>query len=188
MRATGIALFLLLTACRTQVQPTLSSHELAALSESSGAVSATLIADPNAPAAELGPGEEFVPARLDGDNPAPEYPRDLIARHLPPHKIVVRVLFSENGRVLEVGPSPLERSTRSPYTERFEATLCTRLLEFWRVWPPRIRKFRPGPDSDADGKPDYRILADEKVLKTFFDVAFTFEIVNGQPVVRRASQ
>jgi hypothetical protein len=182
------AVVLLLAACRTQAPSTLSTRDVAEISAGSGEVSTKLIADPNAPTADLGPGEEFVPARLDGDNPPPEYPRDLIARGLPSHTIVVRIVFAENGRVLDVGPSPLEQSTVSPYTARFEAALCSRLLQFWRVWPPVIRKFRPGPDSDSDGKPDYRILVDQKVLKTFFDVAFTFEIVNGQPVVRRAER
>lgn len=181
----SLAVLLVLAACRTQAPQSLTTRDAAELSAASSAVSATLLSDPNAPTAELAPGEEFVPARLDGDNPAPIYPADLIRRNLPPHKIVVRILFDETGHVLDVAPSPLEASTVGVYTPRFEAAVCTRLLQFWRVWPPEIRKFRPGPDSDNDGKADYRILVDRKQLKTYFDVAFTFEIVNGEPVVRR---
>jgi hypothetical protein len=181
----AVVLAAALAGCRTQA-PALTTREVAELSAESGAVSAALIEDPNAPAVELGPGEEFLRAQLDGDNPAPVYPRELIARAVAPHRIVVRILFDERGRVLDAGPSPLEPSTLSGYTARFDASVCAALLT-WRVYPPAVRKFRPGPDSDADGKPDYRILVDQKPLKSFFDVAFTFEIVNGEPVVRQGA-
>jgi hypothetical protein len=47
-----------------------------------------------------------------------------------------------------------------------------------------IRKFRPGPDSDGDGKPDFLIMSSQRSLKTFFDLTFSFEVVDGQPIVK----
>jgi hypothetical protein len=186
MRFVRILAIALLTACRTHA-PSLTTHDVVELSASSGAVSSTLIKDPNAPAVELGPDEQFVPANLDPDNPAPAYPAELIGHGVSTHRIVVRILFDEMGRVLDVGPSPLESSTSSPLTARFEEAVCGALLN-WTTWPPTLRKFRPGADSDGDGKPDYRVMVDQKALKSFFDVAFTFEIVNGQPVVRQGTR
>jgi hypothetical protein len=186
MRFAGVLALALLTACRTQ-SPSLTTRGVAELSASSGAVSSTLIRDPNAPTVELGPDEQFIPANLHPGNPAPAYPAELIAQGVPAHRIVVRILFDEMGRVLDIGPSPLEASTSSRLTPRFDASVCDALLN-WRIWPPTLRKFRPGPDSDGDGKPDYRVMIDQKTLKSFFDVAFTFEIVNGQPVVRQGTQ
>jgi hypothetical protein len=52
-----------------------------------------------------------------------------------------------------------------------------------RSFVPKILR----PDSDGDGKPDYRIMTAQTTLKTFFDLSFTFEVIDGQPVVRAAS-
>jgi hypothetical protein len=65
--------------------------------------------------------------------------------------------------------------------------LCATRCKNWRCEPPHIRKFRPGPDNDHDGKPDYRIMVAQSTLKTFFDVSFSFEVVNGEPVVKSQS-
>ena len=131
--------------------------------------------------------EQFVQARLDHGNPPPQYPKDLVRLGLPVHRIVTRIVFEEEGHVSDVGSSPLERSTESRYTSQFDAAVCEALLN-WRVWAPEVRKFRDGPDSDGDGKPDFRVMTDRKRLKSFFDVAFTFEVVNGEPVVRQGVQ
>ena len=185
MRAATFAL-VVLAACRTQA-PSLTTRDVAELSEGSGAVKATLVADPNAPEVRLGPDEQFVPATLDHRNPPPQYPKDLVRLGLPSHRIVARIVFEEQGHVVDVGPSPLERSTQSRYSSQFDAAVCDALLN-WRVRAPEVRKFRPGPDSDSDGKPDFRVMTDRKRLKSFFDVAFTFEVVNGEPVVRQGVQ
>ena len=174
----------LVLGCRTTPQ-TLQTRELAEISAATGAVASTLIHDPNAPSVELGPGEEYVAAELDRGNPTPEYPPELVALRVPPHKVVTRITFSERGRPLTIVPSPLGGSTESAHLAAFEDAVG-RALQMWRCYPPRIRKFRPGPDSDGDGKPDFRIMADQKILKTFFDVAFTFEVIDGQPVVRQS--
>ena len=175
----------LVLGCRTSV-PVLQTRDVAEISPTTGAVSATLVYDPHAPPVELGPGEEFVPAQLDAGNPHPEYPASVVPHRLSLQKVVMRVTFDEKGRPLAIAPSPLEASTPGQFLPQFEEAV-RHALQMWRCSAPRIRKFRPGPDSDGDGKPDFRVMSDQKILKSFFDVAFTFEVIDGQPVVRRRS-
>lgn len=153
------------------------------MSPSSGNVSAKLVPDPSSKQVELGPGEEYVKPELYRSNPRPEYPRDLIPLHLAPHVVGLRVTFDERGNAIEIVQSPVVESTASDYAPRFEA-VAREALQAWRCHPAQIRKFRDGPDSDGDGKADYRILAASRRLKAFFDLSFSFEVVNGQPVVR----
>ncbi|HKB81138.1 MAG TPA: hypothetical protein VKH35_15630 [Thermoanaerobaculia bacterium] len=171
-----------LTVCRTQSLPT---RGVAAISPDAGAVSAKLIADPNAPGVQLGAGEEFVRAVLSA-NVSPAYPEELIALHLPRTLIAVRVTFDEAGKFLRIDDSPLAQSTAGRYTPSFRGAV-ERAVTQWRCRPPRIRKFRPGPDADGDGKSDYGIMVGEKLFKTFFDVSFSFEIVGGMPAVKPES-
>ena len=124
-----------------------------------------------------------MPARLVPVNPAPVYPAALVPLHLEPHSITMRVTFDEEGRVLSVAESPVAASTDSEHRPAFEAA-TRETLQQWKCYPSRIRKFRPGPDTDGDGKADYTILQADKVLKTFFDVTFEFAVVNGVPVVK----
>lgn len=184
MRGATLALLILCAGCRTAAPPAeLITRNLGALSEESGVVSAKVLDDPHPPDIQLGPGEEFRAAALaQGD--APQYPPHLIDKRLPPHVVAIRIVFDESGRLIEIAKSPLAPSTEDAYAPDFEAAV-TRAVGTWRCWPARIRKFRDAVDSDGDGKPDYRILVDEKVLKTRFDLAFSFDIVNGQPVVKQ---
>ncbi len=175
----------LLVACRSpRPEVGLPGRDIAGLSAGSGAVSAQLLEDPSAPAVQLGPGEEYTPPQLMPGNPKPEYPAELLRRHVPAHVIAVRVTFSEDAKANAIAGSPLAQSTEDQYTPYFSAAV-TKALESWKCWPARIRKFRPGPDLDADGQSDYRILTAEKILKTYIDVSFSFEVINGQPVVKQ---
>jgi len=184
VRASALAfVILLLAGCRTVPPAELITRNLGGLSEESGVVSARVLNDPDAPDIQLGPGEEFrTGALVQGD--APEYPPHLVDKRLPSHVFAIRIVFDESGRLVETTKSPLAPSTEDAYAEDFEAAV-KRAVQTWRCWPARIRKFRDAEDSDGDGNPDYRILVDEKVLKTRFDLAFSFDIVNGQPVVKQ---
>ena len=175
-------LLLLFVACRTAPQ-TIQPKEVAAISPASGAVSARLVADPSAPTVQLGADEEFIAPHLRPENPAPAYPNELVPLHLPPRVVSLRVTFDEQGAAWKVEPSPIAKSTDDEYRVAFENALKDTLMR-WKVQPPRIRKFRNGPDSDGDGKPDFRIMTSQVTLKVFFDLSFSFEVVNGQPVVK----
>jgi hypothetical protein len=178
-------LLIFLVACRTAPQA-IKPKDVAAISPASGEVSAKLVADPNAPTVQLGPNEQFIAPHLRPENPPPAYPAQLISLHLPPHTVSLRVTFDEQGAALQVEPSPIAKSTEDQYRGVFEKAVTDTLMR-WKVQPPRIRKFRDGPDSDGDGKPDYRIMTAQQALKTFFDLSFSFEVLDGQPVVRSAS-
>ena len=178
-------LLLLVAGCRTQAPATLASRDVAMLAPPEGGVSAMLIADPGAPSVHLDPGEEFVRPRLDPSNAMPVYPAELVALHPAPHTVVLRVTFDDLGHVAGIAKSPVRASTADPYSDRFEAA-TREALEKWRSSPAKIRRFHPGPDGDGDGKPDYRIMDFECTLRAFFDVSFSFDVVNGQPVVKQS--
>jgi hypothetical protein len=174
--------FAALTGCAHQPQ-TLKPRDLIGISPASGAVAAKLVPDPNSPELKLGPGEEYVAPQLSTSNRPPKYPADLLPLDLPRHSASVRVTFDENGRPIDVIASPIGEITHDQYESAFMAAV-EEAVRRWHCYPARIRKFRDGPDNDGDGKPDYRILSAQRILKTFFDVTFTFEVVDGHPVVK----
>lgn len=178
MRSLLCLLLLVMAACRTaRAEKPPPRH---------GSVSATLLADPNAPQIELAERQDFRAAWLDPENPMPEYPAALIPLGLPAHSVAVRLLLSEEGRVSQLGPSPLRPSTEGPYRAEFEQAVQNAVAA-WTGGPPRVRQFVAGPDADADGKPDFDRLKREQVLKAYFDVVFVFELRGGKPSVRTAT-
>ncbi len=184
MRRLAIAI-VIFAACRARkpnVVPSPSQQDVTML----GSVSAKLLPDPSGPTLELGPGEEYVKPQFQPGNPMPIYPADLVGLRLSAHVIAIRMIVDEKGAVTEVTPSPLAASTEDEYRPRFEESVNSALAR-WYISPPQIRKFKPGDDLDRDGKPDYRILVAGHTLKAFFDISFTFDIVDGKPVVRSAS-
>lgn len=182
MKRLGVVL-LILAGCRTRPADSLSSRDRLAMTPARGGVAVKLIPDPQSPNVQLGPDEELVQPQLNRSNAMPVYPPQLVTLHLPPHTVVLRVMFDEDGRVLSIAKSPIRASTEDDHAAEFEAAVGQALAS-WKCYPPRIRKFRPGPDTDNDGKPDYRIMVAQRALKTFFDLSFSFEVVNGQPVVK----
>lgn len=166
-----------LWACHSAPQ-TLKPTEVAQISPAQGAVSAKLVPDPDSPDVKLAPGEEYVPPQLMPGNPKPQYPPDLVKRNLSPHVVSVRATFGENSKLLDLRQSPVAATTHDDYTPAFEAAVRDS-LEKWICYPARIRTFR-------QGSGDFRILSSQRLLKTYFDLSFTFEIENGQPVVKSA--
>lgn len=174
----------LLIACRS-ISTQSPSADVHAINRS-GAVEASLLVDPAAPQPRLGTDEEFVSPYLRSDNVAPEYPHDLLPANPAVHVVAVRVVFDEEGRVLTIGDSPLATSTDSEHASKFLAAV-REAVTTWRCAPAMIRKFRDGPDNDHDGEADYRIMVDELRLKAFFDLSFSFEVVDGKPVVTQGT-
>lgn len=177
-----VAVTLVVSGCRT-TQPEPVSHSIEEVKAITSTVAVELLADPKSPRVELGPGEEFVEPYLVKSDP-PSYPSRLADLNLVEHYVFVRVRFDEKGRVAEITESPLRRSTESVFAQHFRDAVDA-TVDSWRCAPSRIRKFGPGPDGDSDGIPDYKILMDQKVLGTYFDVSFRFHIVDGEPAVSR---
>src|SRR5260370_42142809 len=112
---------LVLVACRSAPQE-IKPKDVAAISPASGEVSAKLVPDPNAPAVQLGPDEQFIGPRLRPDNPSPVYPSELIPLHLGPHVVSVRVTFDERGSAWKIDPSPIApRDTDRLSTARLDS-------------------------------------------------------------------
>lgn len=112
----------------------------------------------------------------------PEYPAELVTLKLPPHVVLVRITSKEDSTVGDIRASPLGGTTEDQYRPRFEGAVWD-AVKSWRVFPAEIRRMKDGPDLDGDGKPDYTIATERKLLNAFFDIAFRFEIVDGKPVV-----
>jgi hypothetical protein len=177
----------LVIACRSQnPSESLPSRDAAEIAPSTAAVSLELLPDPDSPDVKLGPGEEYVSPHLGSSNPTPVYPSHLVVLRLKPHTVVLRVTFDERGRAAEIARSPVGTPTEGEHRPAFEEA-AKAALERWHCSPAQIRKFRPGPDADGDGKPDFRIMQDRKILKSFFDVSFSFEVIDGVPVVKAAT-
>ena len=177
MRNVAASLFAaLLLACRSTPQA-LKPRDLVTISPASGAVSAKLVPDPNSPELKLGPGEEYIAPQLMPGNPMPPYPAELIPLHLPLHVVAVRATFGEYDHAIDVSPSPVVQSTHDKYDAAFEASVRATVMH-WVCYAAKIRKFRDGPG--------YRIMTAERRLKTFYDISFSFDIVDGHPVVKSA--
>ncbi len=181
MKIVRLVMALAIVGCATKPRTVVAPPQPAP-SNDRGNVAAKLLVDPGGPAARLGPGEEYVQPQFTPGNPLPEYPPELVKLHLPPQTVTAR-LFVDESRHVTLAASPLQASTEGPYLPQFDANVRA-ALEKWSVWPPMIRKFKPGPDLDGDGTSDYRVLVDHLVLRAYFDLAFTFEVVNGEAVVR----
>ena len=173
----------LVLSCTSSRLDKLSSRDVVEIGPKAGAVAAKLLEDSAAPEVRLGPDEEFVSAYLAPQNHPPEYPRHLLTANVPPYVVPVRVMFDESGRVISISDSPVASSTHGEYAAHFR-TAVEESVKGWRCSPAGIRKFRDGPDGDRDGKADFRVMSDELMLKTFFDLSFVFEIVSGQPIVK----
>lgn len=52
----------------------------------------------------LAENENFQPPLPDAENAAPEYPADLLVRHLPPQAVCVRLAIDEHGAVADTAP------------------------------------------------------------------------------------
>ena len=162
---------------------TACSHTIPAITVvpvKNSAVALNLLPDPNASQAHPAPGEEFSPPQLYRENPLPVYPAGLLPLNLGRRYVVLRVLFDESGLVGDILNSPIARSTQDIYTPSFEEAAREAVLQ-WRCSPPQIRKFRQEHLEDGTS---YSVLVRETRFKTFFDIQFSFEVVEGKPVVK----
>jgi hypothetical protein len=82
----------------------------------------------------------------------------------------VRVSIDANGRVVEVGPSPLAFSTPSRYSETFQFAVRTAVMQ-WRFQPAEHYTMRTAGTNEDRGAE--KILHRE-IIETYFDLAFTF--------------
>jgi len=114
----------------------------------------------------------------------PVYPARAFADRFGPHREVVRFVVDTKGHVTEVHDSPLAASDRDAYSEEFRRAV-EEAVHRWEFSPGSLRHVEDGHDVDGDGKPDYVMTRSWELVPVYFDVRFTFEIVEGKGVVRR---
>jgi leucyl-tRNA synthetase len=147
-----------------------------------GVSKATYIFDPANPALHLGEDVQFDRPRPDDANALPVYPEHALRENAGTHREVVRIIIDTNGKVSEVLDSPLEASEGGPYASEFRSAVDT-AVRSWRFQAGYLRNVVPGNDVDGDGKPDYKVTTAFRPVAVYYDVRFTFEIVNGRGVV-----
>jgi hypothetical protein len=144
-----------------------------------------MVPDPDSGARRLPPNLELSAPSPDGPNDPPAYPAAPLAAQAPPASVGVRIVIGTRGHVVEVGESPVVRSTPGPFAADFRAA-AEAAVRAWRFRPARLRRLEPGDDYDGDGKPDFTRVVGSEAVPSYVDVRFDFEIVAGKGVVRRA--
>lgn len=147
-----------------------------------GASKATYIFDPENPALHLDADVKFDRPRPNDSNALPVYPERPLREHAGTHREVVRIVIDVRGQVSQVFNSPLEAGDGGPYAADFRAAVET-AVRTWKYSPGVMRKIAPGNDLDGDGKADYTVTTSIDPIAVYYDVRFTFEIVNGAGVV-----
>ena len=141
------------------------------------------IFDPGNPALGLPEDVQFIRPFPQDTKTLPKYPENALAAHDGPHREVVRFIIDTHGSVDKVVDSPVEASDGGPYAADYRRAV-EEALRTWRYEPGVFRHVKPGEDKDGDGKSDYKVMTSSEIVPVYYDVRFTFEIVDGMGVVR----
>lgn len=114
----------------------------------------------------------------------PDYPGDALAAGDGPHRELVRIIIDRQGHVTEVGDSPLGTSDGGLHAASFRAAVDS-AVRTWSFAPGALLHVEPGNDLDGDGKPDYTVAKSIDIVPVYYDVRFTFQIVDGKGVVTK---
>lgn len=142
------------------------------------------IFDPGNPALALPEGVQFRRPLPQDTRTLPKYPENALAANDSPHREVVRFIIDTHGNVGEIVDSPMERSDGGPFAADYRRAV-EEALRTWRYEPGVFQHVKPGEDKDGDGKPDYKIMTSSEMVPVYYDVRFTFEIVDGKGVVKQ---
>ncbi len=142
------------------------------------------IFDPGNPALGLPEDVQFRRPMPKETKTLPKYPENALAARDGPHREVVRFIIDTHGNVDKIVDSPMESSDGGPFGADYRGAV-EEALRSWRFEPGVFQHVKPGEDKDGDGKPDYKIMTSWDLVPVYYDVRFTFEIVDGKGVVRR---
>jgi len=174
-RARGLVLALLITsACASAPVAAPPSPAPAGI----GAVSFNQIRDPTAQPPRADGNREYLRPRLEEGFQLPRYPEAALAAGAPPTEVLVRVVVAEDGSVASVEPSPLTPPPTGAWETLFLAAVREAVAE-WRYDPCQLRELEEGPDRDGDGRPDFQVVVASTPLAVYLDLAFRFEVVDG---------
>lgn len=141
------------------------------------------IFDPGNPALGLPEDVQFRRPFPQDTKTLPKYPDNALAAHDGSHREVVRFVIDTHGNVDKVVDSPMEASDGGPFAADYRRAV-EEALRTWSYEPGVFQHVKPGEDKDGDGKPDYKIMTKAEIVPVYYDVRFTFEIVEGKGVVR----
>lgn len=130
------------------------------------------------------PGEARYAEKIDEENystpalldhPTPQYPSNLIAQHLPPVFVRVKLIVDTQGKVGEARIRP--DSLRAP---EFDAAVQD-AVSHWRYSPLRHVVWKEVKDTEGNITDSQQTL--DETLPFSLDYDFVFELRNGKPVV-----
>lgn len=154
-----------------QAPPPETTHE--------GRSTATFLFDPSNPALTLGADVRFDRPRPRDTKTLPVHPDAALAASYGTHREIVRIVIDDKGRVTQVGDSLLGASDGGPFAIEFRSAVDT-AVRAWTFDPGVIRHVSDGNDLDGDGQADYLVTTDYQIVSVYYDVRFTFEIVDGK--------
>lgn len=152
-----------------------------------GIVSFDQIRDPQAEPPRANGRFEYLRPRLEEGFRMPVFPDAALAAGAPPTVIVVRVVVAEDGSVARVGPSPLAAPLGGEWNALFLGAVVES-VSGWRFDPCQLRELENGPDRNGDGAPDYHVVVASTPLSVYLDLAFRFEIVDGNGMVTTSGE
>ena len=182
IRAIVLAVTAVGCACRPAIPPATAPAQTAAVRDA-GKVAFRFLVDPSAMTSSAAKMEELVSPRPTADLPLPNYPEAALAAQAGAAHVVVRILIDKDGRIQDVTDSPVASSSSGPFSGDFRDAVL-RALRHWRFTPGHFDHYEDGPDSDDDGKPDYRRLVRSVRVPVRYDVRFDFEVIDGVGRVR----
>ena len=153
-------------------------------SAAEGKTSYKFVFDPSNPVLGLPEDIQFHRPAPRDVRALPVYPPDALAAGDGPHRELVRIVIDKQGRVAEVGDSPLGVSDGGPHAAGFRAAVDA-AVRAWVFAPGALVKVEPGHDLDGDGKPDYKVATSIDPVPVYYDVRFLFEIVDGRGIVTK---
>ena len=148
-----------------------------------GKTTYSYIFDPSNPALGLPEDVQFSRPRPTETTTLPKYPERALAAHDGPHREIVRIVIDTHGVVSQVLDSPMGQSDGGPFAEDYRRAV-DEAVRTWRYQPGALQHVAPGNDLDGDGKPDYKVVTSWDLVAVYYDIRFTFEIVEGKGVVK----
>jgi TonB family protein len=126
---------------------------------------------------------EVLAPEAQPENPLPEYPPEALRANAGSTWVVVRIVVSTSGGVVDIRDSPAMASGPGPFAAAFRESVV-RAVQQWRFHPAVRREFEDGPDRDGDGQPDYVRMIRSPEISMYLDLRFEFSIVEGRPQVQ----
>jgi hypothetical protein len=147
-----------------------------------GQVAFQFVPDPARVRPSLTDRQVFMPPR-PLETPLPIYPESELHKNTGPVTVVVRIFVGTDGSVDQVFDSPLGGSTQIDTGDPFRSSV-EQAVRGWRFASGQVRTLAESEGSDGERKPDFRVIADETPVRTYLDLRFTFEVIDGKGRVR----